>query len=121
MQMYITSTTLNFAFTDTACSDLQQSSCAQSSFNTEITTDMGSYHSQRASAQLIDTPKSVHSNTDSHHPVSHTAADEDTEQRFEMELVSGAGPQPDAGGNTVVSFPDLLLLYTPLQKDTHWC
>ena len=103
IQMYITSTSLNFAFTGTACSDLQQNSCAQSSFNTEMTTDMGSYHSQQVSAQLIDTPKNVHSlNTDSHHPVSYAAAVEDTKQMFEMELMSGAGPQPDAGGNNLI-------------------
>ena len=66
------------------------------------------YHSQRVSAQLIDTPKSVHSNTDSHYPVSHTAADGDTKQMFEMELMNGAGPQPDAGGNSLIPRPSSL-------------
>ena len=45
-----------------------ESGCSASSFTTEMTTDMGSYHSQHSTAQILqDTPKSTHP----HHNMQH--------------------------------------------------
>ena len=41
-------------------SEVLQSSYGQSSFNTEMTTDVGSYHSQHTIAASTETPKSAH-------------------------------------------------------------
>ena len=88
------------------------SSCSQSSFDTEMTTDMGGYLSQHGAIQVLETPgtRSTHSNVDFCPTITQpVAAHGSPEVVLETGVSRKAGPLMDAGGNSCVAlFLDLL-------------
>lgn len=80
------------------------SGCSQSSFDTEMTADMGGYLSQHAAMQVLDTPWSTHSNEDFCPTITQpVAAHGSPEVVLETGVSRKTGPMTDAGGNSCVA------------------